>query len=191
MNALWWEAEKTWSPADPGLAASMARASAAHAAAISNTVHGVVGKFHAVRRAGDLEDYRRLSPYAVLFLRWEADFPEQWRTAGPWSPWGLKKRVLRQFADMDVPELEAEEVAWLTLRAINRNQRCEDLGYVLVARSLDSPMLRAGIAAALHSPLPTVRLRASYVGWAMDNIQAPVTLASWRAWTAAGVAVSR
>lgn len=186
MNSLWWEAGKSWSPADPVLAAAMRRAQAVHAAAVSNTVHGVVGKFQEVRWAGDLGDYRRLSPYAVLFLQWEVHFPEQWRSAGPWSPWGLKKRVLRQFADMEVPGPQVDAVTRLTLAAVNRNQRCEDLGYVLVARSLDGPVLRAGIDAAASSPDLTVRRRAGYVRWALDNVQAPVTLASWRAWCAAG-----
>lgn len=186
VNVLWWEAGKTWSPADPVQAVAMRRAQAAHAAAVSNTVHGVVGKFQEVRWAGDLDDYRRLSPYAVLFLRWEAQFPEQWRSVGPFSPWSLKRRVLRQFADMDVPGPQVAAVIGLTLAAVNRNQRCEDLGYVLVARSLDGPVLRAGIDAAASSPDLNVRLRAGYVRWALDNAQAPVTLASWRAWCAAG-----
>jgi hypothetical protein len=67
----------------------MRAACAAHAAAVANTLHGMVGKFRAARWAGDLDDFRRLAPYAVLFLQWEAQFPEQWRSAGPWSPWGL------------------------------------------------------------------------------------------------------
>lgn len=185
MNALWWEAGKTSSPTDPGLAASMARARAAREVAVSNTVHGVVGKFQAVRWAGELEDYRRLAPYAVLFLQWEADFPQQWRVAGPWSPWGVKKCVLRQFADMGVPEREIGGVTQLVVRAINRDQRCEDLGYVLVARSIGGPVLRAAVDSAVRSPMPSVRRRAGYVRWAVDNAQAPVSLASWRAWCAA------
>lgn len=182
MNEVWWEAGKSWSPADPILAVSMRAARAAHTAAVANTLHGVVGEFRAVRWAGDLDDYRRLAPYAVLFLQWEAHFPEQWRSAGPWSPWGLKKRVLRQFADMDVPQPQITAVTELTLGAVNRGQRCGDLGYVLVARSLDGPVLRDGIEAAACSPDPAVQRRAGYVRWAMDNADSPVTLASWRAW---------
>lgn len=160
----------------------MARADTALSAAASNTVRGVVGKFCAVRWAGDLDDYRRLAPYAVLFLRWEADSPELWRTAGLGSPWPVKKRVLRQFADMDVLEPHVDALTQLTLGAINRSQRCNDLGYVLVARALDGPVLRAGIDAAVRTSEQTVRLRAGYVHWALENPQAPVTLASWRAW---------
>lgn len=165
----------------------MARAQAAQTAAYAKTVHGAVGKFLDVRWAGDLDDYRRLAPYAVLFLEWEAQFPEQWRSAGPGSPWGGKKRLLRQFADMGVPQPQIDAVTRLTLAAINRDQRCEDLGYVLVARSLDSPALRAGIDAAACSRDSTVRMRATYVRWAMDHVGAPVTPASWRAWCAGGV----
>lgn len=141
-----------------------ARAQAVHTVAVSNTIHGVVGKFQEVRWAGDLDDYRRLAPYAVLFLRWEAQFPEQRRSAGPWSHWVLKKRVLRQLADMGVPQSQADAVTRLTLAAVNRNQRCEDLGYVLAARSLDGPVLRAGVDAAASSPLPNVRVRAVGIG---------------------------
>lgn len=184
VNALWWQAGKTSNPADPVLAVSMRRARAAHASAVANTLHGVIGEFLAVRWAGDLDDYRRLAPYAVLFLEWEAQFPQQWRSAGPWSPWGLKKRVLRQFADMGVPEPQVDAVTRLALAAVNRGQQCEDLGYVLVARSLDGPVLRARIEAAVCSPDPTVQRRAGYMRWAMDDAQAPVTLASWRAWCA-------
>lgn len=182
LSALCWQARKTSSPADPVLAVSIRQTAAAHSAAAANTVHGVVGEFHAVRCAGDLDDYRRLAPYAALFLQWEAQFPERWRSAGPWSPWGLKKRVLRQFADMGVPEPQVAAVTELTLGALSRGQRCEDLGYVLVARSLDNPVLRAGIDAAVCSPDPVVQARAGYVRWALDDAEAPVTLASWRAW---------
>lgn len=181
MNAVWREAGQSLSPTDPVLAVSMGAARAAHAAAVANTLHGVVGKFCA-RWAGDADDYRRLAPYAVLFLEWEARFPQQWRSAGPWSPWGLKKRVLRQLADMDVPQPQVVALTELTLGAVNRSHRCEDLGYVLVARSLGGPVLRAGIDAAVRSPEPEVQRRAGYVRWAMDNVEAPVTLASWRDW---------
>ncbi len=186
MNTVGWEAGKSWSPTDPVAAVSMRAARAAHAAAVANTVHGVVGEFLAVRWAGDLDSYRRLAPYAVLFLEWEARFPELWRSAGPWSPWGLKKRVLRQFADMDVPQPQVIAATELTLGAVNRRHRCEDRGYALVARSLDGPVLRAGIDAAVRSPDPEVQRRAGYVRWAMDNAEAPVTLASWRDWCAGG-----
>ncbi|WP_157815403.1 hypothetical protein [Kitasatospora sp. CB02891] len=182
MNEAWWAAGQSWSPTDPVLAVSARAARAAHAAAVADTLHGVVGKFHAVRWAGDLDDYRRLAPYAVLFLQWEARHPEQWRSAGPWSPWGLKKRVLRQFADMDVPPPQVPAVTELTLRAVHRGQRCEDLGYVLLARSLDGPALRAGLDAAAHSPDPTVQRRSGYVRWALDHAESPVTAASWRGW---------
>lgn len=85
-------------------------------------------------------------------------------------------------ADMDVPEPQVDAVTRLTLAAVNRIQRCDDLGYVLLARRLDGPVLRAGIEAAARSPDPTVQRRAGYARWAMDDTEAPVTSTSWRAW---------
>lgn len=187
VNALWWEAKNKASTAtaDPDFTAATDRAQAAYMAALSRTVYGVVAEFRAARQPPDLDTHQRMAPYAVLFLRWEADFPQEWRSACPWSPWGLKRDVLRQFAAMDVPGPQVDAMTRLTLRAVSRRQQCEDVGYVLVARALDGPALRAGIEEAACSPEPSVRLRAGYVRWATDNAQAPVTLAGWRAWCAA------
>lgn len=165
-------------------AAEVRRAADAQQAAIGGTVYGAVADFERAARTGDPAAYRRLAPYAVLFLRWEAAYPVEWREAAPWSPWAVKKAVLRGFARRGPTDECEPDLVDLVLAAVGREQRCEDGWYAAVARAVDGPALRRKLRTAGRSADPVVRRRAGFVRWALDHPAAPVTLASWRAWLA-------
>lgn len=181
-NEIWQMAGRCWAPADATLAAAMQRARAAWREASAHTVQGLVGVFLDAQRAGPPDDRSRLAAYAVLFLRWEVAFPEQWRDAGPTSPWWYKKQVLRSFARNGVPSPQRDALTGLLVAAVHREHRCEDCFYPALARHLDGPTLRAALTQAQGAEDAVVRRRARYVKWVADHADAPVTLAGWRRW---------
>ncbi|GAB2564924.1 hypothetical protein [Kribbella endophytica] len=151
--------------------------------AIEQTVYSVAGDFGSACWYSD-RDETEFAPYAVLFLRWEAEFPEEWRAGAPWSPWGLKQRILRGFVKVG-PLGRERELTDLLMGAVGRPQRCEDRLYSALARHLDGPELRSRLAEAEASGDQVVRLRAGYVGAVLDDRSMAVSLASWKRWVAA------
>ena len=81
--------------------------------------------------------------YAVLFLQWEARYPDEWREASrwTWSHWGAKENVLRWFARSGVPNAVKHDVAELVLDAVQRPYRCKDWRYAALVRHLAEPAL--------------------------------------------------
>jgi hypothetical protein len=150
--------------------------------AIGQTLHSVAGEFG--RAWYSDRDETESAPYAVLYLRWEADFPEEWRAAAPWSPWGLKQRILRGFVKVGPLGWE-RALTDLVMGAVARRQRCEDHLYAALARHLDGPDLRSRLAEAGASADPIVRLRAGFVGAVLDDHDMAVSVASWKRWAAA------
>jgi hypothetical protein len=151
--------------------------------AIAQTLYHLAGEFAwaSWRPEHDDTDSAR---YAVLFLQWEVAFPDEWRAAAPWSPWGLKQTILRGF--VRVGALGRDQVLIdLVMAAVGREQRCEDRWYAALARRVDSPELRCLLAEATESPDSHVRRRAGYVSAVLDDPDMAVTLASWRRWLAA------
>ncbi|MDI1461394.1 hypothetical protein QEZ54_10475 [Catellatospora sp. KI3] len=118
--------------------------------------------------------------HAVLYLRWETEFPDEWAEHA--KSWTAKRLILRALAAHGpTPQTHGDLLA-LVDAAVRREHRCEDLGYVKVARTLHEPSVRWLIEAALGHPDPLTGLRAGYLAWALDHPAAPVTPASWRAW---------
>ncbi|GAA2371805.1 hypothetical protein Cme02nite_63670 [Catellatospora methionotrophica] len=118
--------------------------------------------------------------FAVLYLRWETEYPQEWAEHA--RSWQAKRHILRTLA-ADGPTLDTHaELLGLLAAAIGREHRCEDLGYLKIARTLHEPMVRMIIESAERSLDGLVRLRAGYLRWALDNPTAPVTPASWRRW---------
>ncbi|WP_143465953.1 hypothetical protein [Kribbella sp. ALI-6-A] len=150
--------------------------------AIDQTLHGVAGEFCVACWYPD-RDERETAPYAVLYLRCEADFPDEWRAASPWSPWGVKQQILRGFVKVG-PVGQERALTDLVVDAVGRPQRCEDGWYAALARHLDGPDLRSRLAEAEESDDPVVRLRAGYVYRVLDDRSMKVTLASWKRWVA-------
>jgi hypothetical protein len=150
--------------------------------AIEQTLYSVAGEFGSACWYPD-RDETESAPYAVLYLRWEAEFPEEWRVAAPWSPWGLKQRILRGFVKVGPLGWE-RDLTDLLMGAVGRAQRCEDRWYAALARHLEGPELRSRLAKAEASPDPVVRLRAGYVGALLDDRSMAVSRASWKRWVA-------
>lgn len=126
------------------------------------------------------EERAPFARFAVLYLRWETDYPQEWAEHA--RSWAAKRRLLRILA-ADGPTVQTHgELLGLVAAAIGREHRCEDLGYLKIARSLHRPSVRMIIESAEQSLDGLVRLRAGYLRWALDNPAAPVTPASWRRW---------
>jgi len=151
-------------------------------ATYGETVSGAVSEF---LMPGAPENHVRFAPHAVLYLQWEARFPQEWRAAAPYTPWGTKKDVLWHFADRGPTVATRAALEDLVMAAVCRPHRCEDRRFSALARRLDGPGLRARLREASGAEDPNVALRATFVCWVLDHPDAPVTVASWRNWVAA------
>ena len=186
QNAVWWSNGQSYDfSAAPALGAAFDRHLAAQRAARDNTLYGVLGRFeHASWRADESATFELCAPYAVLFLRWEAAYPVEWRDASPSSPWGTKQHILRSFIRAGVPPLHRAHLVELVTHAVSSDHRCEDRWFAALARRLDGPELRAALDGCRKSADGIVRLRAEYVLTVLDDVEMPVTRASWRRWLA-------
>jgi hypothetical protein len=134
------------------------------------------------RRTVPLAQWEGL-PYAVLYLRWEATFPDEWTAFR--SGWGTKKGTLRDLAaaTKELPQPVLDELEDLVMMAVHRQYRCEDVGYARVARSIDSPRLRDRLAAAARSADATSRLHSAYLLWLIENPSVPQPkIRQWKTW---------
>lgn len=182
-NELWFRAGRSMRPKEVALVAAMDQARAEMTAASERTLHGITGKFIHARRADGPDDHQRLASYAVLFLRWEDAYPDQWRIPrASGTPWWLKKHVLRRFARGGVPSNVQHDALQLIVRAIEREHRCEDGGFAALARAVDADELRSRLTATEATDDPLVRLRAQYIRWVVDHPTAPLTAVGWRRW---------
>lgn len=125
-------------------------------------------------------------PYALLYLRWEALFPDEWFAYA--KGWGTKQVLLSLFTrgSNDVPGSVVDQLIDLVVLAARREHRCEDVGYARLARVLDRPHLRARLAAVAEQPIEPARLRAGYLLWLLDHPDAPHPKKSqWLSWLSA------
>jgi hypothetical protein len=78
---------------------------------------------------------------ALLFLRWEASYPDEWRApdSHAYSPWSIKQAVLGRFGDSGVPDMLRSEAADLVLTAVLRPYRCKDWRYALLVDHVQTP----------------------------------------------------
>ena len=128
MNEIW-ARTGSFAPADRPSAAAMDQAHAEFRANRDGTLFGPISA--------------RDARYAVLFLRWEARYPDEWRAASPWtwSHWGTKEGLLRWFATAGVPGAVRADVAELILDALRRPYRCKDWRYAALLRHVADPSL--------------------------------------------------
>jgi hypothetical protein len=127
-------------------------------------------------------------PYALLYLRWEALFPDEWFAYA--KGWGTKRGLLSLFtrASNDVPDTVVDQLIDLVVLAARREHRCKDVGYARLARALDRPQLRARLAAIADQPIEPARLRAGYLLWLLDLPDAPQPKKSqWLSWLSSQV----
>jgi hypothetical protein len=123
------------------------------------------------------------APFAVLYLRWEADHPTEWGApeSRMWSPWGTKEALLRRFDRCGLPVDARPQIAELILAALQRPYRCKDWLYARLLRHLDPSFLDSvGSLASADDPL--VRLRAQFLLDAAENPERRITRLSWQRW---------
>lgn len=124
-----------------------------------------------------------LEPYAVVFLQWEARFPQEWRENWIFSPWSAKEGVLDTFVRRGVAAPQTQTALEdLLIGAVYRVQRCQDRWYWRLVRRVDSPTLRARLGLAAEHADERVRLRAQYVLWVIEHPNEPVDSRTWRRW---------
>ncbi|HEY9373081.1 hypothetical protein [Streptomyces sp.] len=121
-------------------------------------------------------------PYALLFLEWEARYPQEWTEHA--KAWGTKQALIRRVAVPDHHEAVREKLTRLVEIVVERAYRCKDREYVRVARAVDSDDLRRRLGKAVHSDNPWARLHAGYLLWLLDRPEVPNTRHVWRAWLA-------
>jgi hypothetical protein len=121
-------------------------------------------------------------PYALLYLEWEARYPQAWTRHA--KGWGTKEGLIRRLAVTRHDEWVKTKLTDLVEMAVNRAYRCKDREYVRVARAVDSDDLRGRLGAAACSDNPWGRTHASYVLWLLDNPDVPNSRHVWRNWLA-------
>ena len=122
----------------------------------------------------------RTEACALLFLRWEAERPEDWRRLSLWSPWGTKKQILAAFRRAPLSVESRPVLVELVLSAAARIHRCEDRGYARLVRDLDGPHLREGLTKVARNSSQPGRQRAGYLLALLDHPSTPATVYTWR-----------
>lgn len=122
-------------------------------------------------------------PYVLLFLEWEARYPQEWTRHA--KAWGAKQRLIRDVAVAHQDETVRTKLVDLIEIVVQRPYRCKDREYVRVARAVDSDDLRGRLETAVRSDTPWARRHAGYVLWLLDHPEVPNTRHVWRTWLAA------
>jgi hypothetical protein len=130
---------------------------------------------------GDLATSPRL-PYVLLFLEWEARYPQEWTRHA--KSWGTKQSLIRDVARAHQDAAVKAKLTDLVEIIVHRAYRCKDREYVRVARAVDSADLRGRLGRAIGSDSPWARCQAGYVLWLLDHPDLPNTRHVWRAWVA-------
>jgi hypothetical protein len=122
-------------------------------------------------------------PYALLFLEWEARYPQEWTRHA--KAWGTKQGLIRDVAVAGHDETVRTKLTDLVEIVVQRAYRCKDREYVRVARAVDSDDLRRRLERAARSDNPWARCHAGYVLWLLDRPEVPNTRQVWQTWIAA------
>ncbi|WP_410812184.1 hypothetical protein [Micromonospora sp. 067-2] len=146
----------------------------------------IYGPLHAFREATDGDRAARAlwAPFAALYLRWEAEYPDEWGApeSWMWSRWGTKEGLLRRLDRGGLPRVVQPQVAELILAALGRPYRCKDWLYACLVRHLDDPLLLHGVEMMTSADDPLVRLRAQFVLYVATHPEQATTRTSWRRW---------
>jgi hypothetical protein len=175
-NSVWARAG-TPAPNEPHLAAEMGRARADFHWHQQQTIFGPLDAY------SNSESVARLlyAPYLVLYLRWEADYPQEWRGSGLWSPWGTKEVLLRRLDREGVPEQVRQQIGDLIFAALERPYRCKDWMYARLVRHMDVSFV-SKVEALLEADDPLVRLRAQFILYVVQHPQRGIKPTSWHRW---------
>ncbi|MFG2109805.1 hypothetical protein [Micromonospora chersina] len=146
----------------------------------------IYGPLHALRGAPDGDEVARAlwAPFAVLYLRWEAECPDEWGApeSWMWSRWGTKEGVLRRLDRGGLPEDIQPQIAELILAALRRPYRCKDWAYACLVRHLDDPPFLHEVEMLASADDPAVQLRAQFVLHVAAHPEQRITRTSWRRW---------
>lgn len=121
-------------------------------------------------------------PFALLFLEWEARYPQEWTQHA--KAWGTKQSLIRELATADHDDQVRTKLVDLIDFAVQRPYRCKDREYVRVARAVDGDELRDRLHRAHHSGNSWAQLHAGYVLRLLDHPEVPNTPHVWRTWLA-------
>ncbi|MFD6821466.1 hypothetical protein ACFWC5_13950 [Streptomyces sp. NPDC060085] len=121
-------------------------------------------------------------PYALLFLEWEARYPQEWTRHA--KAWGTKQGLIRDVALAHHEATVRTKLTDLIEIVVQRPYRCKDREYVRAARAVDSDDLRIRLEAAARSDHPWAQRHAGYVLWLLDRPEVPNTRHVWRTWLA-------
>ena len=139
--------------------------------------------FHS-RDTGNFLARARYAPFAVLYLRWEVSFPDEWRMRGSylWSPWTMKEALLGEFERGGIPEAVQPQLAELVLDALQRPYRCKDWKYALQVRHVADAEFISEVEALLDAADPLTSLRARFILHVADNASLHITRKTWLRW---------
>ncbi|HVK22846.1 MAG TPA: hypothetical protein VM677_15930 [Actinokineospora sp.] len=175
-----WHMARTPVPTDPKLAAEMDQARAAHRWFTNQSIYGQLGRF-----CDDDPLVRELyGPFVLLFLEWESRYPDQWRTAGSYSPWGSKEGLLANLTRWGVPEGIRPGLRDLVIVVLRRPYRCKDWMFAPLVRRLADDAFLVRIRELLADPDPLTRLRAEFVLHVVADPEIPVRRKTWVRWLA-------
>jgi hypothetical protein len=179
-NRVWAQAG-TPAPAEPHLAAEMDQARASFR---WNEEQTIFGPIHAFLSSRGSEAGLPSPPYAVLYLRWETDYPQEWAAPGSCigSPWGTKEVLLRRFDREGVPESVCSQIADLAVCALQRPYRCKDWMYARLVRQIADTTFLERIEALHDADDLLVRLRAQFISHVARHPELPVKRVSWQRW---------
>ncbi|NUR85269.1 MAG: hypothetical protein HOY71_14390, partial [Nonomuraea sp.] len=124
-------------------------------------------------------------PYALLYLRWEALYPDEW-TAHV-GGWGTKTGMLQCLAE-DAAHLPADvidDLIELIVSAVLREHRRGDDGYARLVQALRSPQLHDRLQPLTQHAHSGYRLRAGYLLWLLRHPEAAHAKPfQWKTWLA-------
>ncbi|XHM67423.1 hypothetical protein ACE6JH_12430 [Streptomyces nigra] len=129
--------------------------------------------------SGEINTWAGL-PFAMLFLEWEARYPQEWTRHA--KAWGTKQSLIRRLAIADHDGQVRTKLVDLVDLAVQRPYRCKDREYVRVARAVDGGELRGRLHRTYRSENPWAQLHAGYVLWLLDHPEVPNTRHVWRTW---------
>ncbi|MEU3612550.1 hypothetical protein ABZ725_09590 [Streptomyces sp. NPDC006872] len=127
--------------------------------------------------SGEINTWAGL-PFALLFLEWEARYPQEWTQHA--KAWGTKQYLIRQLATADHDDQVRTKLVDLVDLAVQRPYRCKDREYVRVARAIDGDELRGRLHRAHDSGNSWAQLHAGHVLWLLDHPEVPNTRHVWR-----------
>lgn len=130
---------------------------------------------------GEISTWPRL-PLALLFLEWEARYPQEWTEHA--KAWGAKQALIRDLAATDHDQYLRAKLVDLVDLVVQRPYRCKDREYVRVARAVDGDELRGRLHRAHRSGNSWAQLHAGYVLRLLDHPEVPNTRHVWRTWLA-------